>query len=176
MSESNENELNDSILTPELNADNFALIKNTYQNLQIKEVLEIIGQENRFQYITLIYFCICTMFVATISFAMPFIYYLPKFYCNGQSPDEQYECPQEQACQNPFGYTLDDSVKSAVYIFDLVCENKIKMTRAQNIVFLIPGFGVYIFSILSDIMGRKPIFFFFFWASGFRRFTGAGPE
>jgi MFS family permease len=159
---SNTNEMQDSILNLSNDPLSISKIEEKYQTIQIKEILEIIGEQSTFQYLTLIYFCLCTMFVASISFAMPFIYYVPVFYCKGKTPNILFQCTQEEACSNEFGYILDDSVRSATYEFNLVCDNKILMTRAQNVVFLVSGFGVYIFSILSDLWGRKPIFFLAF--------------
>jgi MFS family permease len=137
-------------------------INNNFQNIQIKDTFEIIGEKGRFQYSVLFFFSICSLFVACVSFAMPFIYYEPQFYCNGPPNSTPSKCTQEEACKNPYGYYYSKSIRSVTVEFDLVCENKIKITRAQNVVVLVSGFGFYGFSFLSDIIGRKPIFFIAF--------------
>ena len=137
-------------------------INKNYQQIQIKDLLKSVGENGRLQIRILIFFCFCTMCVATVSFAFPFIYFEPKFYCHSKTPGNNFLCLQEEACKNIYGYSLDDSVRSVTYEYHLVCENKIKITRAQNVVLFTSGFGFYAFSFLSDLIGRKPVFFIAF--------------
>ena len=134
-------------------------IADNYQKIDLNSMLKIVGESGRFQYCILGFFSICSMFVACISFSMPFIYYEPQFFCKGRSGTEPYACTRAEACGNSFGYVLDDSVRSATFDFDLVCDREILKSRAQNIVMLMSGVGPYCFSFLSDLLGRKPIFF-----------------
>lgn len=160
------NQVPDKITLPETlipNSSTLSQIESNYQKLQIKDSFQIIGQKARFQYSTLFFFCLCSLCVACVSFSMPFIYYEPQFYCY-QDHDHKsaVKCTQKEACGNDFGYYYDKSIRSVTVEFDLVCEKKIKITRAQNVIVLVSGFGFYGFSFLSDVLGRKPIFFLAF--------------
>ena len=90
---------------------------------------------------------------------MPFIFFAPDFKC-ADSEGVFSPCSEEKACSNIYGYMVDTKKTSMVSEFKMWCENKHMLTNGMTFVFFLAGSLVMVFSVLTDYLGRLPIFYF----------------
>ena len=74
------------------------------------------------------------------------------------SLNNQYQCREEVACSNPFGFTTYTSIQSLVTQFEMYCERGYLIELTQGYFITISGLVAFIFGVLSDQIGRRKVF------------------
>lgn len=133
------------------------IIKN-YFHLKVADLLSIAGDNKRFQKIILVVFSLLGIIAAFVIYELPFIYFSPNFSCKTED-GEYFKCTEKEACNSKYGFKTENVKISLETEFDIFCENKSLETHAKSFIFFFAGVLVMILSIISDYIGRLPIFY-----------------
>ena len=123
------------------------------------DLLKVIGNNKTYQRYLLLYYVIAQFFMMIIYTSIPFIFYAPNFVCI--NPDgTTYECSESEACTLE-NFKIESERVSVITKFELYCDRHYLQTVAKNIIFLVAAGGCFAMSIISDFIGRKPLFLIF---------------
>ena len=161
-----------------LNYQTTPTMETTASKSTIDDILALVGDTGKYQQFLMFIGCFAC-FTAGICFILfPFLFYHPKFLCldmNGLKT----ECSEAAACLNQYKYEVVFEKESFVTTYQLYCENAYLEEYAKSFYFIMQAIGVWCFSALSDLYGRKRILligsyfltfgsFLLFFAEGFK--------
>lgn len=122
---------------------------NFFSKVQVHTLLEMVGDEGRYQYILMVILCLYNFVYAFIGFFIGYLYYEPKFLCFDAN-QQSYECSEQAACSNPYGFNIDSPIRSLVTEFNLYCDRSSLKEKTQGFFIVIAGVLAFIFGVLSD--------------------------
>ena len=132
------------------------LLLKTNHFVDSADLLDVAGNNQFYQKLLFAYFLIAQFFMMIIFTSIPFIFYAPSFLCFN-SDGTTYYCSEAQACASK-KFTIESARVSFITQFELYCEKAYLQTLAKNIIFLVAAGGCFTITMLSDFIGRKPLF------------------
>lgn len=137
---------------------NYGEIIASYIVRKSGDLLKLVGDDGVFQKNSIFIFCLINFVVAFVVYELPFIYYMPDFYCKDEK-GLSYKCSEHVACNNKYGFDVKIERISLNSEFNLYCDRRSLETEGMSIIFLFSGVITLFLSILSDHIGRIPILF-----------------
>lgn len=122
----------------------------------LEAVLRVVGDEGPFQKFLLV-LCSFVSFSVGVNFiSVAFLFYQPTFFClDGKGG--RFECPEVQACANPFGKVVESAKESLTTRFEIYCENGWMEKWAKSLLYVMVAVLVLSSCSLSDRFGRRTL-------------------
>lgn len=127
------------------------------RKLQVAEIMEKLGEFGRLHFRLLI-LCILMSFATYASqFSLAFVMKDPNFMCKRES-GELFDCNQEHACKNPYGYRLKTDTESLITEYRLYCTRRWMKVWGQSILFIVSSALSTLMMFVLERFGRRTIF------------------
>ena len=125
--------------------------------LDVAKLLEKQGDFGNFQFKVLVYCILASVAGSLCTLILPFVMMEPDFKCR-TSTGALYDCNQQHACSNEFGYELVIKMQSLVTRYEAYCDNRWMKIWGQSIIFFFSSLIAAIMPNLMERLGRKAIF------------------
>lgn len=128
-----------------------------YFKVQVSDLLNSVGSDKKYQRRVVVVLAFLNFFYAFVGFMIPYVFFMPEFLCvDGHG--NRFACPEPIACANPHGFIPKSEVSSVVTEFSLYCDRKGLRMLNQGLFVVLGGAFAFVANIISDRVGRLPIF------------------
>ena len=128
------------------------------RKLQVAEIMEKLGEFGRLHYQLLIWCILISLATTANQNAIAFVMQDPVFFCKDDIGGF-YECTQERACKNVYGYRLEYDKESIIIDHRLYCDQRWMKIWGESIIFIASSVLSTLLMFIIERFGRKTVFF-----------------